>query len=108
MRSGKEYSCYVVPLHEAFDLDALNNRDVGSEEDVTIESEDFIVCEVEAGAEREDKSEDESKETPLGIVLPTQSPVPEELTDGGERSLAALQRNRNKKRKRRDPTGEEA
>lgn len=100
----------MVPSHEAFDLDALNNRDVGSEEDVTIEFDDFIIGEEEAGAEREDESE----ETPLGIVLPTQSPVPEELTDSGKndsKSLAALQRNRNKKHKRRerqDPTAEEA
>lgn len=110
-RSGKEHSCYVVPSHQAFDLDALNNRDVAPEEDVTIEPEDFIIGEVEAGAE----SEDETQERPPGTIPSTQNPVPEELTDGSSendaKSPAALQRNRDKKRKRRerqDPTGEEA
>lgn len=89
----------------AFDLDALAGKADGLEEDATIESADFIIGDAEAGVESDGEIAEQSPRSATAPEGESSEAQDQELTNPTEsqgKSLAALQRNREKKRKRRE------
>ncbi|KAG9016016.1 hypothetical protein FRB90_003839 [Tulasnella sp. 427] len=99
LRSGKEFSCYLLSTSACFDVESLPHAELCDEGDAVIEPADFYVA--APGAEANSTTGSAAFVSDDAVQTPFAEPGDPETTPRG-RTEAQRQRNRAKKKKRRE------